>query len=285
MNEFENIFSLIHNQEKLSIDYNQFKDILIKYAEQIMKSFLDEKANCICRIKHLIKGHKGSEMSDAETNTFTITISEEVVKEIYDGTRPFNIFTLYHEIAHVYDDFCIDNKDFRDANLRKVCIESGIMESMPTGEEFYYSNYKTMAIELHADLIAAQLTRDFYKKCNIELDSNEHKALLLLEFFALQRLYNVKRDYKFLFDGSLYNDLELSLNKIVSEIEHRYPNFYNKLKEYVGEENLFLEDEEQLSDFESKLYSEYAILELSDIINNPLFKSLIEDKTQYRPKI
>ena len=42
---------------------------------------------------------------------------------------------------------------------------------------------------------------------------------------------------------------------------------------------------EQLSDFESKLYSEYAILELSDIINNPLFKILVEDKTQYRPKI
>ena len=39
------------------------------------------------------------------------------------------------------------------------------------------------------------------------------------------------------------------------------------------------------TDFESKLYSEYAILELSDIINNPLFKSLVEDKTQYRPKI
>ena len=50
MNEFENIFSLIHNQEKLSIDYNQFKDILIKYAEQIMKSFLDGKANCIIRV-------------------------------------------------------------------------------------------------------------------------------------------------------------------------------------------------------------------------------------------
>ena len=83
----------------------------------------------------------------------------------------------------------------------------------------------------------------------------------------------------------MYNDLELSLNKIVSEIGRWYPNFYNKLKEYVGEENLFLEDEEQLSDFESKLYSEYAILELSDIINNPLFKSLVEDKTQYRPKI
>ena len=83
----------------------------------------------------------------------------------------------------------------------------------------------------------------------------------------------------------MYNDLELSLNKIVSEIGRGYPNFYNKLKEYVGEENLCLEDEEQLSDFESKLYSEYAILELSDIINNPLFKSLVEDKTQYRPKI
>lgn len=285
MNKFENYFSLIHNQVKPHIDYNQFKNMLIEYAEQIMKSFLNGKANCICRIKQLTKGHKGSEESDVETNTYTITISEELVKEIYDGTKPFNIFTLFHEISHVYDEFCIDNKDFRDANLKKICIESGIMESMPTGENFYYSNYKTMAIESHANLIGAQLTRDFYKKCNVEFNDNEHKALLFLEFFALQALYNVKRDYKYLFDGSLYNDLELSLNKIVSEIKHRYPNFYNKLKEYVGEENLFLEDEEQLSDFEKKLYSEYAILELSEIINNPLFISLVEDKTQYRPHI
>lgn len=83
----------------------------------------------------------------------------------------------------------------------------------------------------------------------------------------------------------MYNDLELSLNKIVSEIEHRYPSFYNELKEYVGEENLFLDGEEQLSYFESKLYSECAIFELSDIISNPLFTSLVEDKTQHRPHI
>lgn len=285
MNEFENCFSLIHNQVKLSIDYNQFKNMLIEYAEQIMKNFLDGKANCICCIKHLEKGHKGFEMFDAETNTFTIAISEKVVTEIYDGTNPFKIFTLFHEISHVYDDFCIDNKDFRDANLRKICIESGIMESMPTGEAFYLSNYKVMAIEAHANLIGAQLTRDFYKKCNVKLNDTEHKALLFIEFFALQRLYNVKRNDRYLFDGSLYNDLELSLNKIVSEIEHRYPSFYNELKEYVGEENLFLDGEEQLSYFESKLYSECAIFELSDIISNPLFTSLVEDKTQHRPHI
>ena len=285
MNEFENIFSLIHNQEKLNIDYNQFKDLLIKYAEKVMKSFLGDKAQCCCCVKPLEKGHKGSEVFIEDTNTFRITISEAVVKSIYDMTNPFNIFTLFHEISHVYDEFNISNKNFRDANLRKICIESGIMESMPTGEEFYYSNYKTMAIESHANLIGSQLTRDFYKKCNIELDDIEQKGLLFIEFFALRELNNANRDYSYLFDGQQYNNYKLSLSEILSEIESRYPNFYNRLKEYVGEENLFLEDEKQLSDFESKLYSEYAILELSDIINNPLFKSLVDDKTQYRPKI
>ena len=285
MNEFENIFSLIHNQEKLNIDYNQFKDLLIKYAEKVMKSFLGDKAQCCCCVKPLEKGHKGSEVFIEDTNTFRITISEAVVKSIYDMTNPFNIFTLFHEISHVYDEFNISNKNFRDANLRKICIESGIMESMPTGEEFYYSNYKTMAIESHANLIGSQLTRDFYKKCNIELDDIEQKGLLFIEFFALRELNNANRDYSYLFDGLQYNNYKLSLSEILSEIESRYPNFYNKLKEYVSEENLFLEDKKQLSDFESKLYSEYAILELSDIINNPLFKSLVEDKTQYRPKI
>lgn len=285
MNEFENIFSLIHNQEKLSIDYNQFKDLLIKYAEKVMKSFLGDKAQCCCCVKPLEKGHKGSEVFIEDTNTFRITISEAVVKSIYNMTNPFNIFTLFHEISHVYDEFNISNKNFRDANLKKICIEDEIRKSMPTGILFYKSNYEIVAIESHANLIGSQLTRDFYKKCNIELDDIEQKGLLFIEFFALRGLNNANRDYSYLFDGLQYNNYKLSLSEILSEIESRYPNFYNKLKEYVGEENLFLEDEEQLSDFESKLYSEYAILELSDIINNPLFKSLVEDKTQYRPKI
>lgn len=285
MDEFESCFSLIHNQVKLNIDFNQFKDLLIKYAEKVMKSFLGDKAQCCCCVKPLEKGHKGSEVFIEDTNTFRITISEAVVKSIYDMTNPFNIFTLFHEISHVYAKFNISNKNFRDANLKKICIEDGIRKSMPTGILFYKSNYEIVAIESHANLIGSQLTRDFYKKCNIELDDIEQKGLLFIEFFALQELNNANRDYSYLFDGLQYNNYKLSLSEILSEIESRYPNIYNKLIKIVDKENLVLEGEEQLSDFESKLYSEYAILELSDIINNPLFTSLVEDKTQYRPKI
>ena len=142
-----------------------------------------------------------------------------------------------------------------------------------------------MAIEAHANLIGAQLTRDFYKNCSAELNDIEQKVLLLLEFFALQELNNVNRNYRYLFDGSMYNDYKLPLSKIVSEIESRYPNIYNNLKKIVGEETMSFGDEEQQSEFETKLYSEYAIMELSDIINNPLFTSLVADKTKYRPKI
>ncbi len=285
MNEFEKCFALIHNQIKLSIDYNQFKDIFIKYAEQVMNSFLNGKANCICIIKLLRKGLKGYETYDKKTNTYIVGINEEIVKKIYDGTKPFNIFTLFHEISHVYDEFSIDTKDFRDANLKKICIENGIMESIPTGILFYKSDYKVMAIESHANLIGAQLTRDFYKKCNIDLNSDEEKALLFHEFFSLHELNNTKRDYKYLFNGFLFNDFKLDLREIVSEIKRRYPSFYNNLKEIVGEENLTFEDEKELSEFETQLYSEYAILELSDIISNPLFKSLVEEKTKHRPKV
>lgn len=285
MDEFESCFSLIHNQVKLNIDFNQFKDLLIKYAEKVMKSFLGDKAQCCCCVKPLEKGHKGSEVFIEDTNTFRITISEAVVKSIYDMTNPFNIFTLFHEISHVYDEFNISNKNFKDANLKKICIEDRIRKSMPTGILFYKSNYEIVAIESHANLIGSQLTRDFYKKCNIELDDIEQKGLLFIEFSALRELNNANRDYSYLFDGLQYNNYKLSLSEILSEIESRYPNIYNKLIKIVGKENLVLEGEEQLSYFESKLYSEYAILELSDIINNPLFTSLVEDKTQYRPKI
>ena len=285
MNEFENYFSLIHNEVKLNIDFYQFKNSLIKYAEQVMNSFLGEKAQCNCYIKPLEKDIKGSEGFVEETNTFQIIISEKVVKSIYDGTNPLNIFVLFHEIAHVYDEFNIKNKNFKDANLKKVCIDRGIRRMMPNGRLFYDSNYESIAIESHANLIGAQLTRDFYKNCNSELNDIEQKGLLLLEFFALKELNNVNRDFNYLFDGSMYNEFKLPLNKIVIEIESRYPNIYNNFKKIVGEENLSFEDEEQQSEFETKLYSEYAIMELSDIINNPLFTSLVEDKAQHRPKI
>ena len=144
-------------------------------------------------------------------------------------TNPFNIFTLFHEISHVYNEFNISNKNFRDANLKKICIEDGIRKSMPTGILFYKSNYEIVAIESHANLIGSQLTRDFYKKCNIKLDDIEQKGLLFIEFSALRELNNANRDYSYLFDDLQYNNYKLSLSEILSEIESRYPNIYNKL--------------------------------------------------------
>ena len=207
------------------------------------------------------------------------------MKSIYDGINPFNIFVLFHEIAHVYDDFNIENKDFKDANIKKVCIEEGIRKAISTGNLFYDSNYKYVSIEAHANLIGAQLTRDFYKKCNVELNEIEQKGLLLLEFFALRELNNLNRDYSSLFDGSMYNGFKLPLSKIVFEIESRYPNIYYNLKKIIGDEILSFEDDDIQSEFEAKLYSEYALMDLSDIINSPLFTNIVEDKTQYRPKI
>lgn len=286
MNEFERIFSLIHNEIKPNVDYVQFKKMLIVYSEEIMKSFLNGKSMCICHIEPLKNGLRGTANFNEETNRYRITISEEVVKSIYDGTNPFNIFVVFHEISHVYDEFNIKNKNFKDANLKRICIEKGLMASLPViGTMFYKNNYETTAVESHANLIGAQLTRDFYKKCNIDFSDMEQKGLLFLEFFSLQRLHNTDRDYSHLFDGYTFNDYRLPLSQIVSEIEKRYPNIYEKLKEYVGEENLVFDGDNETTEFENKLYDEYAILELSDIIRNPLFTSLVEEKSHHRPKL
>lgn len=286
MNEFERIFSLIHNEIKPNVDYVQFKKMLIVYSEEIMKNFLKGESMCICHVEPLRKGLKGVESFNEETNTYRITINEEVVKSIYDGTNPFNIFVVFHEISHVYDEFNIKNKNFKDANLKRICIENGLIESFSNiGSMFYKNNYETTAIESHANLIGAQLTRDFYKKCNIDFSDREQKGLLFLEFSSLQRLHNTDRDYSHLFDGYTFNDNRLPLNQIVSEIEKRYPNIYEKLKEYVGEENLVFDGDNETTEFENKLYDEYAILELSDIIKNPLFTSLVEEKSHHRPKL
>ena len=284
MNEFELYFSQIHNQQPLNIDFNQFQTILKEYVEKVMSNFLGDKAQCQCHIRQLKKRHEGSETYIQDTNTFIITINKDVAKSIYEGNDPFNIFVVFHEIAQAYDDFRIGNKDFKDANLKKICIEEAIIKSMITGKLFYYSDYEAMAIEAHANLIATQLTRDFYKKCNIELNDKEQIRLLFLEFFSLRKLADTNRNYEYLFDGFYYNSYKLPLNVILSEIEKRYPLLYKRIKMSVGEENIILE-EDQISEFEAKVYEEYAIFELSEIINNPLFRSLVKEKTQYRPRI
>ena len=286
MDKFERIFSLIHNEIKPNVDYVQFKKMLIVYSEKIMKSFLNGKSMCICHIESLKNGLRGTANYNKKTNTYRITISEAVVKSIYDGTNPFNIFVVFHEISHVYDEFNIKNKNFKDANIKRICIEYGLIESLPViGTMFYKRNYETTAIESHANLIGAQLTRDFYKKCNIDFSDIEQKGLLFLEFSSLQRLHNTDRDYSHLFDGYTFNDYRLPLSQIVSEIEKRYPNIYEKLKEYVGEENLVFDGDNETTEFENKLYDEYAILELSDIIKNPRFTRLVEEKSHHRPKL
>lgn len=110
------------------------------------------------------------------------------------------------------------------------------------------------------------------------------KRLLFLEFFSLRKLADTNRNYEYLFDGFYYNSYKLPLNVILSEIEKRYPSIYKRIKMSVGEENIILE-EEQISEFEERINDEYAILELSEIINNSLFRSLVKEKTQYRPRI
>ena len=155
---------------------------------------------------------------------------------------------------------------------------------MPDGNYFYAINYKSVAIEAHANLIGVQLTKDFYKKCNVRLNSDEEKGFLLREFISLQTLNNPGRENEILFEETFNNKTTPSLNEIVLGIMVEYPDLYEKLKDYVGEEYLLLE-EEQTTDFEKRLYSDDAIFEANDIISNPLFESLVEEKTQHRPKV
>lgn len=80
MNEFERIFSLIHNEIKPNVGYVQFKKMLIVYSENIMKRFLNGKSMCICHIEPLKNGLRGTSNYNKETNRYRITINEEVVK-------------------------------------------------------------------------------------------------------------------------------------------------------------------------------------------------------------
>ena len=285
MSEFEQVFSLIHEGVQPQIDYNKFKEMLIDYVENLMKGILCGNANYVCRIEQLNKGHRGSEGYDSNTNTFGIIISDAVARSIYKGTNPFNIFTVFHELSHVFDEYNIHNKDFKDANLKKICVEMGLRQVSPLGYFFYKENYKSVAIEAHANLLGAELTRDFYKKCNLSFKEEEEQGLLFLEFFALRELNNPNRSYTFLLEGKYYNDYKLSLSKIVSEMKEKEPVLYRGLVGLIGRDNLTFEDENSNTEFETKLYGEHAILELSDIIYDPLFTSLVENKAEYRPKV
>ena len=75
MNEFEKIFSLIHNEIKPNVGYVQFKKTLIVYSEEIMKNFLNGKSKCICHIEPLKNGLRGTANYNEETKTWTKSYS------------------------------------------------------------------------------------------------------------------------------------------------------------------------------------------------------------------
>ena len=129
MNEFQKIYSQIYNKNGAMISYSQFESLLIKYSESIMKFFAKDATACKCLIKNLSK--RGTAEYDENNNVYIIKIDESIVKKIYSGSDTLAIFTIFHEISHIFDMYKINANEFRDLNQNRVCKEEAILSSLP----------------------------------------------------------------------------------------------------------------------------------------------------------
>lgn len=283
MNKFEEEFYKIYNGLQSSVDFYQFRTLMIDYVMQIMSSFIrNEKYRFI--VKDLDKSKRGYAKKDEFTNIFEIGINNDVVKNIFTGKKPFEIFTIFHEIIHIFDLYRINNNDFSEVFLKRVCIDNFIDETLTSSTNtFYWDNYKTTAIEAHADLLAANLTRQFFDKCNIQISNSDFKHLLFIEFFSLRSLHNLDRKIFNIFPD--LNNNKLTIKNILELIKKEYPKQFLELTNIISEEELNNLDNFDCDDFEKILYDDNAILDLEDIILNPMFREYINKRVTHKPRL
>ncbi len=133
MNEFQRTYSQIYSKNGVMISYSEFESLLIKYSESIMKSFVKDATACKCLIKSLSQNNnlKGTAEYDENNNVYIIKINESIVKEIYSGSDALAIFTIFHEISHIFDMYKNNANEFRDLNQNRVCKEEAILSSLP----------------------------------------------------------------------------------------------------------------------------------------------------------
>lgn len=129
------------------------------------------------------------------------------------------------------------------------------------------------------------MTRDFFKKLKLDFSDQEEKTLKFIEFNSIRNIHNLKRHHENIFPD--LNSNYLTLEEFLKEIKKTYPNIYESIKQSINKDIIFKKNINisEDNDFEKKLYNEYAIFELSEIINNPLFREYINKNTTYKPKI
>lgn len=162
------------------ISYDEFKEVLINFIEEIMNGYLiksgniNEQGSC-----EIVKFNKGKAGDCIDTK---IRLDEDEVKEIFLGN--LIIFTPYHELTHFkYNVDIASGKVYGNLvrYLKERLIRIDGMTFINGYDDFYYSlNYNCISIETLANMEGIYNLAKILNMMEIDLTKADQLTLSLL---------------------------------------------------------------------------------------------------------
>ncbi len=203
------------------IFYNEFKETIEAFVEQIMREYLKNTnynntlSKCIIA-KIPIKSIKGQYIDEDNT----IIIDEDVIKNIYNG-KILELRTLFHELNHfkVFFDLRLEKINFdliRIAKEKLISLsEDDRIKDIKQNEfalgnpQYYEDNYKLYSEEKFVDNEAIKNFIYFCQLAGIQLEQSNIEYLEKRVSTNLREYGNYLRDFKQNFNfNSYYLDFE-----------------------------------------------------------------------------
>ena len=278
------------NNLRAIISYNEFKETIETFVEQIMREYLEntkQYKNDLprCIVKSLTsKSIRGLYISKDNT----IEINEDVIKNMYYG-KILEFITLFHELNHfkVFYDLSLEKINF---DLIRIAKEKLIRVSEEDNEitdfeqpefivdesQYYVDNYKLYSEEKFVDNEAIKNFILFCKQANIQLEQSD------IEYLENRVSVNSRKSENFLRDfrrspnfNSYYLDFEEAFDILIK----RNPQWTEcpQLKiEYYLDENgqVKKRNKDELIELQSSVDDEKIKQLIQEILDSEIKKRL-----------
>lgn len=156
------------------ISYDEFKEILTNFIEEIMQNYLTKSGNIneqgSCEIVNFNKGRAGDCINTKNR------LDEEVVKSVFLGNI-CELFNITHEIIHFkYNVDTFNGKINKDImkHLKEYLIEDDVMNAGYYFQyDYYIDNYDFISTEKLANIEGINLLLKLFKMMKIELTDED----------------------------------------------------------------------------------------------------------------
>lgn len=141
-------FFLKNPQFNEVIGYEAFRQLVKSYTVAFIKSQTDASYNAKCFIVDKISGNSDNDIIVGSCFISTVELLESNVKELYENKSYHILTTIFHECAHVVQNYL--------GGMIDGLYQDHILRSELKG--YYNANYHKLAIEVHARIVGYRYT-------------------------------------------------------------------------------------------------------------------------------